>query len=84
MLDSRPSPFAHHCDGTCGDDNECSNSLRSKRAQELAEYWWTFALRAARRFHAATTTHDKTLAFRALRGVPRRTGEMALFEEARP
>jgi hypothetical protein len=72
------------CDGTCSSTTTCPPCRRSARAEQLRLHWWNVALGYARRFHAATTTHDKTLAFRALRGVPRRTGEMALFEEARP
>ncbi len=72
------------CDGTCGSTTTCQSCRRSARAEQLRLHWWNVALGYARRFHAATTTRDKTLAFRALRRVPRRTAEQAFFLEGAP
>ncbi len=74
----------HTCNGTCADDHACASQLRHARAETLRLHWWNVALCAARRYHAATTVHERTLAFRALRRVPRRTAEMALYREAMP
>ncbi len=75
-------PAIAHC--SCGEDKQCDAHRRLARAEQLRSHWWTFALRAARRFHAATTTHERTLAWRELRRVPEETGRRALYAEARP
>lgn len=76
--------LAQHCDATCSSTTTCPPCRRSARAEQLRRHWWNVAIGYARRFHAATTTHDKTLAFRALRRVPRRTAEQAFFLEGAP
>ncbi len=72
------------CDGTCSESTTCPPCRRSARAEQLRLHWWNVALGYARRFHAATTTHDRTLAWRELRRVPEETGRRALYAEARP